>query len=145
MPIATAQQAIAPATAPLWYYNETSGLWVQDATHVATRTGVNYVVSLPHFSIANVDVAKVNADCMQVVVDTTKITLPAQVLITVPDGNQNVQFIRELGSDFNPINVVSVSRRGSSSRTRCWTRTRTWSRGALCRRPRVRRRPGWPT
>lgn len=84
-------------------YNETSGLWEQDATHVATLSNNTYTVGLPHFSIANVDEAKQDADCMQVVVDTSKLSLPLKVHLTVPKGNQNVPFDRTLN---DPIDAI---------------------------------------
>lgn len=46
--------ASAPATIPLWYFNETNGLWKQEGT--ATKVGNNYVGDVSHFSFWNYDV-----------------------------------------------------------------------------------------
>ncbi len=43
----------APATIPLWYFDETNGLWKQEGT--ATKTGNNYVGDVSHFSFWNCD------------------------------------------------------------------------------------------
>ncbi|MCY7292119.1 MAG: carboxypeptidase-like regulatory domain-containing protein [Ferruginibacter sp.] len=54
MPIPTTIIAFAPATIPLWYFNETNGLWKQEGT--ATKVGNNYVGDVSHFSFWNYDV-----------------------------------------------------------------------------------------
>ncbi len=46
--------ASAPATIPLWYFNETNGLWKEEGT--ATRIGNAYVGDVSHFSYWNCDV-----------------------------------------------------------------------------------------
>jgi Leucine-rich repeat (LRR) protein len=45
--------ANAPATIPLWHFNEKYGIWIQQGN--ATKTGSNYVAEVNHFSIWNVD------------------------------------------------------------------------------------------
>ncbi len=54
MPIPATIMASAPATIPLWYFDETNGLWKQEGT--ATKTGNNYVGDVSHFSFWNYDV-----------------------------------------------------------------------------------------
>ncbi len=54
MPIPTTLISTAPATIPLWYFDETKGLWMQEG--VATKTGGNYVGDVSHFSFWNYDV-----------------------------------------------------------------------------------------
>ncbi len=54
MPIPTTIIASAPATIPLWYFNETNGLWKQEGS--ATKIGNNYVGDVSHFSFWNYDV-----------------------------------------------------------------------------------------
>ncbi|RYY83333.1 MAG: carboxypeptidase regulatory-like domain-containing protein [Chitinophagaceae bacterium] len=54
--IPTAAQASAPATIPLWYVDETSGLWKEQGT--ATKAGNTYVGTVTHFSFWNCDVPK---------------------------------------------------------------------------------------
>lgn len=41
-------QSVAPATIPLWYFNDTTGRWVQQGT--ATRQGNTYVGQVSHFT-----------------------------------------------------------------------------------------------
>jgi hypothetical protein len=53
MPVATSQQATAPASMPLWYFDETAGLWREQGT--ATKTGSQYVGTVSHFSWWNCD------------------------------------------------------------------------------------------
>lgn len=43
----------APATIPLWYFNETTGYWIEEGT--ATLEGNNYVGEVSHFSFWNCD------------------------------------------------------------------------------------------
>ncbi|MBK8702798.1 MAG: carboxypeptidase regulatory-like domain-containing protein [Saprospiraceae bacterium] len=43
----------APATIPLWYFDENAGLWREEGS--ATRQGDNYVGSVSHFSFWNCD------------------------------------------------------------------------------------------
>ena len=53
-PIPAALSGSAPATIPLWFFDEVKGLWKQEGT--ATKTGNNYVGNVTHFSFWNVDV-----------------------------------------------------------------------------------------
>ena len=46
-------QASAPASIPLWYFNDSTGRWIQQGT--ATRSGNNYVGQVGHFSYWNCD------------------------------------------------------------------------------------------
>lgn len=46
-------QASATATIPLWYFNDTTGQWLQQGT--ATREGNNYVGQVGHFTFWNCD------------------------------------------------------------------------------------------
>ena len=54
MPIPSTIIAAAPATIPLWFFNETNGLWKQEGS--ATKIGNNYVGDVSHFSFWNYDV-----------------------------------------------------------------------------------------
>ena len=54
MPIPSSIMATAPTTIPLWYFNETNGLWKQEGS--ATKVGNNYVGDVSHFSFWNYDV-----------------------------------------------------------------------------------------
>jgi hypothetical protein len=46
-------QSSAPATIPLWYIDEKTGLWKEEG--IATRQGNNYVGTVSHFSFWNCD------------------------------------------------------------------------------------------
>ena len=56
-------QGTAPATIPLWSFDETNGLWKQEGE--ATKTGNTYVGEVSHFSFWNCDVPAnyVHFDC----------------------------------------------------------------------------------
>jgi len=53
MAIPEALQATAPATIPLWYFNETTGQWIEEGS--ATRQGNSYVGQVGHFTYWNCD------------------------------------------------------------------------------------------
>ena len=53
-PIPTALLAQAPATIPLWSFNDTTGLWKEEG--IATKQGNNYVGTVSHFSFWNCDI-----------------------------------------------------------------------------------------
>lgn len=55
MTIPSSLQGSAPSTMPLWYMNETDGLWKEEGT--ATRSGNTYEGEVSHFSFWNLDVA----------------------------------------------------------------------------------------
>jgi hypothetical protein len=76
------QVALAPPVNRMWYYNEDSGLWVEDA-NPAILSGGRYQLTLPHFSVINVDAVFSNADCIKVDVDTEKLPLGFNLKITV--------------------------------------------------------------
>lgn len=57
----------APATIPLWYFDEVKGLWKEEGS--ATKTGNNYVGEVSHFSFWNCDVALNYVQFSCVVVD----------------------------------------------------------------------------
>ncbi len=52
-PIAAATQSAAPATIPLWFFDETKGMWVEQGS--ATKTGNTYVGTVSHFTWWNCD------------------------------------------------------------------------------------------
>lgn len=53
IPIPSSSISSAPATIPLWYVNEETGLWQEEGT--ATKQGNNYVGEVKHFSYWNCD------------------------------------------------------------------------------------------
>jgi hypothetical protein len=54
MPIHASLMASAPASIPLWYFDEAKGLWKEEGS--ATKTGSNYIGEVSHFSYWNCDV-----------------------------------------------------------------------------------------
>ena len=57
MPIPVEMQAIAPASIPLWYFDEAIGRWKEEGS--AARTGNEYTGSVSHFSFWNCDVSRI--------------------------------------------------------------------------------------
>ena len=53
MPISTSQLASAPATIPLWHFDETLGYWKEEGS--ATKQGTKYIGTVSHFSWWNCD------------------------------------------------------------------------------------------
>jgi hypothetical protein len=54
--IPTAVQGSAPATIPMWYVDETTGIWKEEGS--ATKQGNAYVGTVKHFSFWNCDVSQ---------------------------------------------------------------------------------------
>jgi protocatechuate 3,4-dioxygenase beta subunit len=54
-PVPASMQGNAPATIPLWYFDETAGIWKEEGT--ANLVGTNYVGLVHHFSTWNCDQA----------------------------------------------------------------------------------------
>ena len=52
-PVPASINATAPAIIPLWYFDESNGLWKEEGA--ATKTGNNYVGDVSHFSFWNFD------------------------------------------------------------------------------------------
>jgi hypothetical protein len=74
------QLASAPATIPLWSFNEEHGFWKQDGT--ATRQGNNYVGTVSHFSWWNCDAQFPTVNlCVRVVTSSGQPVANTQVLI----------------------------------------------------------------
>ncbi len=69
MPIPTTLSGTAPATIPLWYFNETNGLWKQEGS--AAKTGNTYIGEVNHFSFWNCDVPNNYVQFNCTVVNTT--------------------------------------------------------------------------
>ncbi len=64
MPIQPGQLAVAPATIPLFHYDENSGNWLDDGT--LTRSGNQYVGQITHFSVFNADTVFPGGACVKV-------------------------------------------------------------------------------
>ncbi|MEP6674129.1 MAG: Ig-like domain-containing protein [Ferruginibacter sp.] len=80
-PLPASLAATAPASIPLWYFDETNGLWKEDGA--ATKTGNTYVGDVSHFSYWNCDIPFSNA----VQFDLTVVDVAGN-----PVQNANVQF-----------------------------------------------------
>ena len=83
IPIVPGQLATAPATIPLWAYDEQSGFWREEGTAARqdTPTGPMYVGKTSHFSTLNTDVAQGGAaTCLRMQLDSS---LPAGVTLRV--------------------------------------------------------------
>jgi hypothetical protein len=75
MPIQPGQLAVAPATIPLFHYDESSGNWLEDGT--LTRSGNNYVGQITHFTVFNADTQFPGGACVKVLLNgfTPPVTL----------------------------------------------------------------------
>ena len=51
IPIPVSLQSTAPVTIPLWYFNDTTGKWIEQG--LALKTGQNYIGSVSHFTYWN--------------------------------------------------------------------------------------------
>jgi hypothetical protein len=84
-PVPASLRTGAPATVPMWHFNDTSGRWKQEGE--AKLVGSNYVTSVKHFSTWNVDVPYdqplINY-CVYVLDENKKPYLNAHVLIRRP-------------------------------------------------------------
>ncbi len=58
-PLPQKMLSTAPATIPLWSFNETNGLWKQEG--IATKSGNTYIAEVGHFSCWNTDFPYTNA------------------------------------------------------------------------------------
>ncbi|MFT3908685.1 MAG: carboxypeptidase-like regulatory domain-containing protein [Ferruginibacter sp.] len=67
MPLSSLLSASAPTTIPLWYFDESNGLWKQEGS--ATKTGNSYVGEVSHFSFWNCDLPNATVPLTFTVVD----------------------------------------------------------------------------
>jgi hypothetical protein len=77
LPIQPGQRAAAPATIPLFHYDEETGRWIEDGT--LTRSGDAYVGVVTHFSVFNADTVFPGGACVKVLLSgfTMPVTLDA--------------------------------------------------------------------
>ena len=81
-PIPAALQASAPATIPLWSFNDTTGLWKEEGS--ATKQGANYVGTVSHFSFWNCDYPYSGVDFKAIIKDQNGNPLyPVQVAMKI--------------------------------------------------------------
>ncbi|WP_199137136.1 carboxypeptidase-like regulatory domain-containing protein [Pedobacter sp. ASV12] len=86
-PVATAQQANAPSTIPLWHFDETAGYWKEEGT--ATKIGNKYVGTVKHFSWWNFDTQLSSVYLSLKLVDANNQPLPNMTTIMVRQGNSS--------------------------------------------------------
>lgn len=67
MNIPDAQRSAAPATIPLWYFDEEQGFWQEEGS--ATRTGNAYIGTVGHFTDWNCDIPEETATVIGRLVD----------------------------------------------------------------------------
>ena len=87
IPIPAASVASAPATIPLWYVDETTGIWQEEG--MATKQGSNYIGEVKHFSFWNCDYP----------FDAVKLSLTLQTPSGLPLIYSQVQMIATSTSD----------------------------------------------
>src|SRR5688572_22896041 len=58
-PLSSSMLTGAPSSIPLWYFDESSGLWIEQGT--ATKTGNTFTGEVSHFSFWNVDIKSIGA------------------------------------------------------------------------------------
>ena len=81
IPVDASQLANAPATIPLWYFDEVAGYWVEEGS--ATLENGEYVGTVDHFSFWNCDAFSVDAQICGSVEDANGNAFPfAEVTIT---------------------------------------------------------------
>lgn len=91
-----AQMASAPATIPLWHFDETKGYWKQEGT--ATKVGTKYVGNVSHFSWWNCDYPN------------DKATLTINVVNAAGNGVSNVRVtILQAGGTFPRVGISNAS------------------------------------
>lgn len=91
LPIPATLFSSAPASIPLWYFNEANGLWKQEGS--AIKTGNNYVGEVNHFSFWNYDVPGSLIQLNATIVDNTNHPVPnAVVKISVVSNAINCRY-----------------------------------------------------
>ncbi|GAB2826640.1 carboxypeptidase-like regulatory domain-containing protein [Ferruginibacter profundus] len=91
LPIPTALSSTAPATIPLWYFDEINGLWKQEGS--ANKTGSNYIGEVSHFSFWNYDVQGplVQFDCT-IITDVNSFQSVANAIVKISSVNNPANF-----------------------------------------------------
>jgi hypothetical protein len=74
LPIPSSLSSSAPATIPLWYFDEARGLWKEEGA--ATKNGNNYVGQVSHFSFWNWDQPQNQVQFNCTLVDNNSLPVP---------------------------------------------------------------------
>ena len=81
IPVDTSLLADAPATIPLWYFDETNGYWIEEGE--ANLVGSEYIGTVAHFSFWNCDIpAEAVNICVTLVDENGNTIANSQVTIT---------------------------------------------------------------
>jgi hypothetical protein len=122
VPIDPADLSTAPATIPLWYLDEATGIWKEEG--VATKTGNEYVGTVTHFTDWNCDKPGPNAtitglllDCNNLPLKNTSVKVGQTTITTDNNGNftrrvpSGIAFTVESNNylNFPPANVPSLT------------------------------------
>ena len=84
LPIDPAMLAIAPATIPVWHFDQVAGVWNEDGE--ATRVGNVYETKVTHFSAINMDLATADGACTRIHVDQLIMPTPFKIRMTPQNG-----------------------------------------------------------
>ena len=102
-PLSSTLSTAAPATIPLWYLNEQTGLWQEDGT--ATKSGNSYTGEVSHFSYWNCDLPNANVPLTFTVVDAQNRPIPYQHVEIRPTSSNSWSHI---GGNTDSSGYVSV-------------------------------------
>ena len=73
-PVPTSISVSAPAIIPLWYFDESNGLWKEQGT--ATKTGNTYVGEVSHFSFWNCDLPNITTSISCTILNNDSTPIP---------------------------------------------------------------------
>jgi hypothetical protein len=118
LPIAAALQASAPSTLPLWYFDDTKGVWKEEGT--ATKQGNNYVGDVKHFSFWNAGELGLSVKFSATFTRDTSGIAYANKLVTIsrPDSTTTNSYTDSTGtvSGLVPANEILTAVRMSTRR-----------------------------
>lgn len=103
VPIELALQKTAPATLPLWRYDEDTGMWLKIGT--LARSGNRYQGQVNHFSAFNADTQFTDSACLKVILDPGSFTLPVYLDAQYDDPSAGVFYHNNTQVTSNPIGI----------------------------------------
>lgn len=90
VPLPSSLSGAAPASIPLWYFNESNGLWQQEGS--ALKTGNSYVGDVSHFSFWNCDVPSTYVQLDFTLVDADNTPVPFVFVKLFVTGTTNIAY-----------------------------------------------------